>query len=222
MNAGRVGDAGVPNSDVFYSGADTQPAPWSLDYYRNKAREFQDTLNALDQAQGAVIVALQLGVDDSTEGELLAALDEFEGKKTVLRATAEAINAGASFVNSVGGRMPEVSIPTGLGAFPLLPVAAIAAVATAATLIVWGRAWIAGVNDRLATAQLLDASDPAKRDQLVQQIATVQAAQKVADSTGFAALAPVVKWGAILLLGFMAYKVAGPLLLGGKGHGSDD
>lgn len=222
MSAGAVGDAGTPNTDVSYGGADAAPSPFSLDYYRNKAREFQDTLNALDAAQGAVYVALDAGVDPSTEGELLASLQEFDAKKTILRATAEAINAGAAFVNSVGGRMPELSIPTTLGLGPLLPVAAIAAIATAATLIVWGQSWIDGVNQRLATAQLLDATDPDKRTALAQSIATAQAAQRSASSTGLAAVAPIVKWGAIALIAFFGWKTLGPLLAGGGHHRSDD
>ena len=48
-----LGDAGTDNSDASYTG-DVSDSSFSLDYYRQKAREFQGVLNQVDaNAQAA-------------------------------------------------------------------------------------------------------------------------------------------------------------------------
>lgn len=240
-SAGRVGDAwwlepapdisepaDIPRDDYSYTGEAPSGSPLSLDYYREKAREFQSTLNALDQAWFATVEAFQLPLDDQARRDLQQKLVEFEGKKWTLRATAEAINLGANAINSMGGRFPVLSLPQTLGIPFALPAAVVAAVATAATLIVWGRDWIAGSlaiqEQALAYAQL-SAPDGAPPEvvaraqelkaQLAQTVMKTQTAQRQADSSGFAALAPLLKWGGIALLAFFAYRAVGPMLKGG-------
>lgn len=241
---GRVGDAwwsepspdigepaDIPRDDYSYTGEPLSSSPLSLDYYREKAREFQTTLNALDSAWLATVEAFQLPINDQARRDLQQKLVEFESKKWSLRATAEAINLGAQAINSMGGRFPMLSLPQTLGIPFALPAAVVAAVATAATLIVWGRDWIAGTlaiqQQALAYAELDAPAGSAPevvarslelKAQLAQTVQKTEAAKRTADSSGFAALAPLLKWGGFALLAFFAYRAAAPLLKGSGGR----
>ena len=189
------------------SGADS-PSAFSMDYYRNKAREFQVTLDALDRTYWAASGALGTGaLDEATAAALEAALAEYEGRKTMLRVTAEAINAGAAAINALGGRFPSLSIPGTLGLPPLVaPAALVAAIGAAAAAIVWGTQWISGVNDRLRRAQIIEAATPEQRGRIVQAIAESDNAVNVAEGSVLASLAPTVKWIAIGIGAFLLYR----------------
>ena len=189
---------------------DEQPAetsPFAMDYYRNKAREFQSVLNAIDTAYTAASSALATGaIDAETEAALIEALDGYEGKRITLRVTAEAINAGAAVVNGLGGRFPQLSLPGTLGAVPVAPLALVAAIGTAAGLIVWGSQWVSGVNERLKRAQLISGASQTQRDQLIRAIADSDSAVDQAQSSVLASIAPAIKWVAIGALAFFAYR----------------
>jgi len=218
----RLGDAGASNDDASYTGA-VSDSPVSLDYYRTKISEFQATLNALDSAYISALVAAELPLDETTLNDLAMLVSEYDSKKWTLKATAEALNGGAALVNSMGGRLPELSIPTTLGVPFALPVAVVAAIATAATLIVWGREWIAGVNARLENAQLLDPNaSPEDKARLAEVIGRTRQAEAAANSTGFAALAPMLKWGAYAVLAFLAWRAVAPMLKGGSSRDTAD
>ena len=121
--------------------------------------------------------------------------------------TAEAINAGAAAINALGGRFPSLSIPGTLGLPPLIvPAAMVAAVGTAAALIVWGSQWVQGVNDRLKRAQIIDAATPEQRASIVAAMAESDNAVSVAGSSMLASLAPTVKWVAIGIGAFLLYR----------------
>jgi hypothetical protein len=187
--------------------APAETSPLAMDYYRNKAREFQSTLNAIDSAYTAANSALATGaIDAEGEASLIEALDEYEGRRVTLRITAEAINAGAAVVNGLGGRFPQLSLPGALGAVPVAPLALIGAIGTAAGLIVWGTQWVGGVNERLKRAQLIAGASPNQRDQLVRAIADSDSAVSQAQSSVLASIAPAIKWVAIGALAFFAYK----------------
>ena len=193
-------------------GAETVPeatSPFAMDYYRNKAREFQQVLDALDRSYWAASGALGTGaLDEATATALEAALADYESRKGSLRLTAEAINAGAAAINAMGGRFPALSIPGTLGLPPLLaPAAMVAAIGTAAALIAWGSQWIAGVNDRLRRAQIIEAATPEQRGRIVQSIAESDNAVNVAEGSFLASLAPTVKWLAIGIGAFLLYRV---------------
>ena len=192
-------------------GGETPPestSPFAMDYYRNKAREFQVTLDALDRAYWAASGALGTGaLDETTAAALEAALTDYESKRTSLRVTAEAINAGAAAINALGGRFPSLSIPGTLGLPPIIvPAAMVAAVGTAAALIVWGSQWVQGVNDRLRRAQIIDAATPEQRASIVAAMAESDNAVNVASSSMLASLAPTVKWLAIGVGAFLLYR----------------
>jgi hypothetical protein len=124
------------------------------------------------------------------------------------------LNLGAAAINAAGGRLPQLSIPGTLGALPLaLPFAAVAAVGTAATLMVWGREWLRGVNDRLKTAQLLEAQEnPQAAAALARGIVESDAAVAIAEGSTLGAFAGVLKWAAIGVGAFMLYRALAPML----------
>jgi hypothetical protein len=170
--------------------ADPQPdeaSPFALNYYRQKALEFQGTLNAIDTAYTAANAALSSGaLDEASQAALLESLDEYESKRLTLKLTAEAINAAGAAINYLGGSFP--------------------AIGAAVALITWGVQWIGGVNERLRRAQLLSTARPEQRDALVRAIAESDNAVNQAQSSTLAAIAPALKWIAIAALGFLAYR----------------
>lgn len=202
MDAQTLGDR--------WGGEAVPPAtsPFAMDYYRQKAAEFQTTLDALDRTYWAASGALGTGaLDATTAAALEAALTDYESRRTSLRVTAEAINAGAAAINALGGRFPSLSIPGTLGLPPLIvPAAMVAAVGTAAALIVWGSQWVSGVNDRLKRAQIIDAATPEQRASIVAAMAESDNAVSVAGSSMLASLAPTVKWVAIGIGAFLLYR----------------
>jgi len=192
-------------------GGEAVPAatsPFAMDYYRQKAAEFQTTLDALDRTYWAASGALGTGaLDATTAAALEAALSDYESRRTALRVTAEAINAGAAAINALGGRFPQLSIPGTLGLPPLVaPAALVAAIGTAAALIVWGSQWLSGVNDRLRRAQVIDAATPEQRARIVEAMAESDNAISVASSSFLASLAPTVKWVAIGIGAYLIYR----------------
>ena len=192
-------------------GSEPQPqstSMLSLDYYRNKAREFQVVMDALDRSYWAASGALGTGALDATTTQSLEdALADFESRRTTIRLTAEAINLGAATINSAGGTFPKLSIPGTLNAGPILVGAAmVGAIGTAAALIVWGSKWINGVNERLRRAQVLEAATPQQRERIVESIAQSDNAVQVAESSVLASVAPIVKWVAIGVGAFLLYR----------------
>lgn len=202
-----LADARLPNDDASYDGPQSDSV-FSLDYYRNKAREFQVSLTALDNAWHAAQSALVLGVDEETATYIVQWLDEFESERYRARMIAEGINLAANVINSAGGRFPVLSVPGSLGALPfVMPAAAIAAFAAASAFVVWGAQMVSGLNDRLKLAQLLDAqATPEQRAQLAAEVARVEAAQTSLISSPLAALAPILKWGGLAVVAFFAWK----------------
>jgi hypothetical protein len=202
MDAQTLGDR--------WGGEAVPPAtsPFAMDYYRNKAREFQELIIALDRSYWAASGALGTGaLDATTAAALEAALSDYESRRTTLRVTAEAINAGAAAINALGGRFPQLSIPGTLGLPPLVaPAALVAAIGTAAALIVWGSQWMSGVNDRLRRAQVIDAATPEQRARIVEAMADSDNAVSVASGSFLASLAPTAKWIAIGIGAFLLYR----------------
>lgn len=219
----NLGEAGAPHDDVSYAGADPAASALSLDYYREKVREFQTTLTALDAGYAAAENALvNLPLDPETQQGLSDWINEYQGKRWTLKATAEAINMGAAAINAAGGRMPVLSLPQTLGIAPAIPVAAIVATATAATLILWGRDALKILRDYLARAQLLDTATPEQRQELARAMTEADSAVRIAESSGVAALAPVLKWGAIAIGAYLAWKALAPMISARRGNPRDE
>lgn len=205
-----LGEVWIPGQDpeVTYTG-ETGAGFLGIQYARDKAREFQSTLNAVDAAANSLNAAI-LEIEDTdfdTAYELQTMLEEYESKKSAFRITAEAINAGASVINGLGGRFPELSIPQGLAAPIVVPLALVAALGTAAALIVWGNTWIQGISERMKIAEQAGLiTDPVKRDAFVAHIAEIDAQAAAASGSGLSNIAGIVKWGAIALGAYLAFQ----------------
>lgn len=199
--------ATLVHSDEEYEG-DSGASALSVQYYRNKVAEFQSVLDALDQGARAARAAVETGaLAWEDEQDLTALLMEYEERKATLRTTAETINAGAAAWNSLGGRMPSLSLPSGLGALPVIPLALIGAVAVAATLIVWGRTWLQGLNARMQHAMFLEAiKDPEKRAEVAAAASAAASAVQAAESSPISSIANIAKWISIGALGLIAWK----------------
>lgn len=214
--SGFLGDAGVPNDDTSYDGADPNDAT-SMAYYRNKAVQFQAVMDSIDAAASAaesmIAVAYTGAILDGEDSDQLIAdlsgyLSDFTDKRAQFRITAETINAGAATINAVGGRFPELSIPMSLGIAPIvMGGAAIAAIAVAASLIVWGNTWLQGLNQRMATAAaaaMID--DPNAKAAFLTASATAQAAADAASESPLSSIAGIAKWVCIGAVAFLVYR----------------
>lgn len=201
-----LGDAGTDNSDASYTG-DVSESSFSLDYYRQKAREFQGVLNQVDATAQAARQAIAADISPELSADLGAMLSEFDSKKLSFRLAAEGINAGAAVINSMGGRFPSLSIPAGLGFAPfVIPAAAIAAIGAAAALIAWGVQWIGGVNQRLLYEQLTSKGTPTQQAELARALALSEASANASSESPLASVAGVVKWGAVALVAWLAFQ----------------
>jgi hypothetical protein len=202
-----LGDPG-PKDDYTYTG-DVNDSSFSMDYYRSKAAEFQAVLNQVDRVAQVSRDLLAYEISTELRGDLEQLLSEFDSRKVVFRATAEAINAGASLINAVGGRFPVLSIPQTLGAAPfVVPAAAVAAIGTAAVLITWGVTWINNVYDRLNTETLLDAvEDPETKSRVAAAALQSLSSARAAAESPVSAIAGVVKWLAVGAGIFLAVKM---------------
>lgn len=179
-------------------------------YFTRKINEFQALLFDLDTTQANLRSFIQdYNIDDPV---LLEQLDELDTRKTVFRTTAEALNLAVAGINAVGGSLPGVRIPGGLAAVPAAAlVGAAAAVAAAAALIVWGREWIIGVNDRLKTREVLQQIPESQRGQAASRLLEIEATAKTAESSPLGNIANIVKWAAIaagIYFAFQAFQKA--------------
>ncbi len=185
-------------------------SPTQLDYYRQKVVEFQTLLLQLDLAatQANRLAWEDISPDQSLADDMNGYLAEYDLKKGSFRAAAEALNFAISGVNMIGGGFPTVSIPKNLGIVPMVAAAAgvAAALGVVSGLIIWGRDWIAGVNERAKQKLQLDAiEDPAKRAAAAQVLMNLDAAQKASESSPLSTIAGMVKW--VLLAGVVYFLV---------------
>lgn len=195
-----LGDAGVSNDDGSYTGE--TGGFLSLDYVREKAREFQLSLTGLDESYRA-----GLAVQDVSPSDTIAALlAEYESKAGELKATAEVINAGAAMINGMGGRMPVLSIPSTLGLPPLVVPAVIATgIAAAAFYVSWSIGYRSAMTEAIATVQASTA-DPESKDQITRALQDARAAQGIDAGSIFSALSGPLKIGAICVLAYLAWR----------------
>jgi hypothetical protein len=193
---------------IMGSGDDVVQPGTDIGYFQSKVAEFQGLMTDLDATASAIMDLRELGIQDN---ELDAALGEFDAKKSSFRTAAEALNFAVNGLNKFGANLPTVAIPTGLGALPAIPIAALAAVSGAiaviATLIVWGKEWIAGVNERAKVALALsNITDPQQRAQAAAAIAKIAATNTNAQSSPLSSIANIVKWVAIAAVAYFAYS----------------
>ena len=185
----------------------TQPStPLSVDYYRQKVVEFQALLNNLQGAQEAVIGLIDYGPAE-VRPELMALLDELDGKIGSYRQVAEALNFGINGLNKIGANFPKLSIPSGLGVAPLVVAGGIgAAVAVAAALIVWGYAWIQKAQVLARQAQLYGYLTPEQKAVVAQRAIEIEQAAQASESSPLTSVANIAKWVSIAAVAYFAYQ----------------
>jgi hypothetical protein len=177
-----------------------EATPLQLNYYRQKINEFQNVLVQMDAAAEGAQGLIDIGVSDvSLLEDLNALLAEYDLKKGFFRTAAEGLNFAISGVNLVGADFPNIKIPRGMNAIPLVAAAGIAAaLAVAAGLIVWGRDWIKSVDERARRSQILEAlPEGPQRAQAAQAMALIDGAVRQAEESPLASVANIVKWVAI-------------------------
>jgi len=181
-------------------------SPLSVDYYRQKVVEFQALLNNLQGAQEAVIGLIDYGPVE-VRPELMALLDELDGKIGRYRQVAEALNFGINGLNRVGANFPTLTIPNGLGVAPLVVAGGIgAAVAVAAALIVWGYAWIQKAQVLAQRAQLYGYLTPEQKAIVAQKAIEVDQAAQASESSPLTSVANIAKWVGIAAVAYFAFQ----------------
>lgn len=204
-----IGEAGVPHDDASYAG-ETGDSYFSMQKYRNQAEEFQTVMLAMDATARSLRGLLQYPLSIEDQQGIQQQLSEFDSRKLMFRAAAETLNAAAYAINATGGRFPVLQVPQGLqglGLGPAIPLAAIAALATAATLISWGRDWMAGVNRRLSDERMLALiDDPEQRAQAARLVMQANAAQAEAETSTLSKVATLAKWGLIAALAYFGWR----------------
>lgn len=171
------------------------PTVFSVDYYRNKVTEFQNVLLEMDAAAAIARQMIQDDVDPEITAGYQADIQAFEGKKGQFRAAAEALNFAISGANLVGGGFKPVRVPGQLAALPVAVIAGVAAaVAVAGGLIIWGRDWIAGINQRTLEAARLATLTPEARERVIRAQQELEAAQNRAEGSPITAIAGAAKW----------------------------
>ena len=171
------------------------PTVFSVDYYRNKVAEFQSVLLEMD---ASAAIARQM-IEDDVSPEITAGYQEdiraFDAKKGQFRAAAEALNFAISGANLVGGNFRPIRVPGQLAALPVAVIAGVAAaVAVAGGLIIWGRDWIAGINQRTREAARLSTLSPEARERVILAQQELEAAEARANASPITAIAGAAKW----------------------------
>lgn len=181
-------------------------SPTTIAYYREKASQFQNLLWQLDRSASTVRNLLDTGnLDAVAYANLTEKLNEYESRKTLLRTTANAINAAIEAANFFGAQIAPIEKPGGLGFLPV-PVAAAAAFAAIAGITVWGVRWIEGakvvVSDYMRTREL----SPEQRLTLEEKRLELQKASEAANASPLSQVATVVKWVAIGAAAYFAWR----------------
>ena len=186
---------------------DDDAPPVSTSYFAEKAREFQAIVNALDSTSREVDMLIGALPESALLDELIAQRDELEGKKGQIKLVAEAVNFAANGLNTLGANLPTIQWPQTLGAVPLVAAGAAAgAIAAAAALIIWGKAWIEGINQRLRNAELLASVPDADKARVAEAVLKTDVALAQANESPLASIAGIVKWIAIGAVAFFAYQ----------------
>ena len=200
-----LADAG---SDAVYDGA-IADSSLSVDYYRQKVTEFQQTLNSLDTTARAGYSLLEVMPDSAERDSIVESLVEFENKRAEFRIAAEALNAAAAAINAAGGRWPVLSIPTtlqGLGIAPALIAGIAGTVAVIGSMIAWAVAWANAVKIKSQAALDMIESLPAdQRAPAVRAAQDVIRASETVDSP-LASIATIAKWIALGVAAYFGYQ----------------
>lgn len=207
MPVGQADEIIDPESALI-TGAQGETTPTDLNYYQRKVQEFQQTVNAVDQAAYGLRMVLDLDINDDARLPVLALLSDFEMKKSELRTAGEAINAASALANTVGVKLPQVNLQS-LGALPLVPIGVGAAIAGAlfliGSLVSWMVSWISEANEAIDTLSQMEGLSPDQKTTVL--VAKEQTKQAQAQTqTGLGSIANIVQWVALAGVAFFAYQ----------------
>ncbi len=208
MTVGQADELLTDPEAALVRGSQGETTQSDLNYYQRKVAEFQQTVNAVDQAAYGLRMTLDLDISDDARLPVLALLSDFEMKKSELRTAGEAINAASALANSVGIQLPQVNLQT-LGALPLVPIGVGAAIAGAlfliGSLVTWMVNWISDANQAIDTLSQLEGLSPDQKTTVL--VAREQTAQAQAQTqTGLGSIANIVQWVALAGVAFFAYQ----------------
>jgi hypothetical protein len=185
-------------------GISVQQDPTMTDYYRQKVVEFQELLYNLQGAREGMIGLVDYGPIE-IQPELTALLDQLDGKISQYKVVAESLNAAIAAYNALGGNFPKLNTQ-GLAALPVVPIAIAGLVATAATLIVWGKAWIDQSREIARQAQLYGYLTPQARSEVAAAALKIETAAKASADSSLGSVANIAKWVSIAAVAYFAYQ----------------
>jgi hypothetical protein len=182
------------------------PQTLTVGYYRQKVIEFQNLLINLQNAREGMIGLVDYGPVE-IRPELTALLDELDSKIGRYRQVAELLNLGINGINKVGANFPTLTIPNGLGIAPAAVAAGIgAAIAVAASLIVWGNSWIRNSQRLAREAQLYGYLTPEQRSVVAQSALKIEQSARASEVSPLTSVANITKWVAIAAVAYFAYQ----------------
>lgn len=199
--SGLLGD---PTHDDGSYGGETDPGMFSVQYYRDKATQFQTVMNSLDQALYALGEARDVLDDNDTESiaQWESLWTDAMNRREWIRGAAEAVNLASEGLNAVGVRFPMLSVPSTLQGAPLVAVAA--AIAVTAAVVSWAYGWFDSVTSFMKTAIIMNkVKDPDKAAILFTEMET---AKIKANSSATSSIADMIKWVGIGVAGYLVYK----------------
>ncbi len=205
-----VGDDGLDNNTFdqgVNAGAQIQRdtlTPAKLGYIESKIVEFQNAVNLADTTVADIKELMLYTDDENILSDLQAQLNEFDTRKQAIKFAAESFNAVASVVNSMGGNMNSLSIPSGLGFAPVVPLVYVAAITAGIALIDWIHQWAKRTFDiGLEAASRIQDAD--LRDATLQTYNQKLTDLQITESNTFGGAISSVKWLALAALAYMAY-----------------
>jgi hypothetical protein len=191
----------IDNNDLLYTGENS-----SIDYFRNKARDFQIVLNNLDIIDKSLMdVRYEINGQDDLLAEWADLYDELQSKKSQFKLAAEAINLASNGLNAVNIRFPQLSIPNSLGIAPAIGVAA--AIAGAAVLVYWASEFIPRVFNFFDYALSLNFADEETKKRIIELKEKTNFEIQRNGSGSLNQVVNVIKYVAFAGAAYFAYKL---------------
>lgn len=189
----------------------------TVDYYRRKVAEFQTVLYALDNTgrdlwgAGAAVYATG-DADAIADYETLRA--EYESKRSQFVTVAEGIQLASQGINAVGINFPSVQIPFGMGALPLVPLAAAAGVVAASVaLVTWASQFFRTVREFAQRYQHIDAIMALPEGERAGALETLRKLELTAEQSEsetnqspLQSIATIAKWGAVAAIVYFGWR----------------
>ncbi len=178
----------------------------NVGWYQQKVTEFQNVLINVDQMAQALETLLVCDITEEQVYDIQAQLTEFYNRRALFKTTAEAFNMAAALVNSVGGAMPSVDIPGGLGLAPVvIPAGIAAAIAGAAVLVSWAVVWVAASNNKVKDILSMLPDGPNKEAAII-AAAQAESANRGLIGNALSGVSDIVMWLAIGVGAWFIYK----------------